>query len=710
MSDTQKGQAEALLLHYWFILRKRKLVVFAFSGFLVLTVSIGTTFSTRYYEAEATIEIAPKAPTYFDVQAVSEVVNATGSNEIRTYYATQYKILQSRSVLNETVRRLEEDHGVTDFQDHEKPWVYLRQHLSLEPVVETQLVKVVFEYPDPELAALFANTLAQVYMDQNLQRSFRATQEAMSYLQEEADKFRGRKETSQGEVQAYRSENDLMGLTEQYDITAETLAKLQTAWSEAHTERIQVEANYQRMSSLSKQSDWKALASYLSAQSPVLRDLLGRYEVLDQEQARLGARYKSAHPEMVRVDTEMQGLAKQIRGEVDDLVGGKRAEFEMVSNREAALQRELEALKGEVETLDAKLMELRFLEEAAERDSAFYKSLDQRVSEVDISQVLRANNVQFIDTAIPGDVPVRPKLLVNLAMSIVFGVFGGCAMAFFMEYLDNTVKSREDIEHLVGVPMLGVVPMIPLEELQSLPREVDRHIFVHARPRSNAAECLRSIRTNVLFRTPQRKFRTLLITSAAPREGKSFISSNLSTIIAMTGSRVLLIDADLRRPSMHKRFGLTNDTGLSNLLSGETGLEGVVQETHVKNLDVVCAGPIPPNPGELLGGGRMQRIINSVRNYDMVIVDSPPVNVVADPRVLSSIVDGVVLVVEANRTSRNLVLQASMHLQEMKANVLGAVVNKLDIRKAGYGYYYYDDYGYYYTEAEKEHNRVSDAV
>lgn len=710
MSDNERGQAEALLLHYWFILRKRKLVVFAFTGFLLLTVSIATTLSTPYYEAEATIEIAPKAPTYFDVQEVAEVVNASSSHEMRTYYATQYKIIQSRTVLNETVRRLEEDHGVTDFQDKEKPWLFLRQHLSLEPVVETQLVKVVFEYPDPELAALMANTLAEAYMDQNLQRSFKATQEAMRFLQDEAEKFRSRKEMAEGEVQAFRSKHDLMGLNEQFDVTSETLSRLQTAWSEAHTERIQVEATYQRMRSLSQQADWRDLATHLSVQSPVLRDLLGRYEVLEQEQARLGARYKAAHPEMVRVQTEMTSVAGQIRGEVDELVGAKRAEFEMVSNREAALQRELDSLKSEVEALDAKLVELRFLEEAAERDDSFYKSLDLRLSEVDISQVLRANNVQFVDTAIAGDVPVRPKLAVNLAMALVFGLFGGCAMAFFMEYLDNTVKSREDIEHLVGVPMLGVVPMIPAEDLGSLPREVDRHIFVHARPRSNAAECLRSIRTNVLFRTPQRKFRTLLITSAAPREGKSFISSNLSTIIAMTGSRVLLIDADLRRPSMHKRFGLSNDMGLSNLLSGEVSLEAVMQETHVKGLDVVPAGPIPPNPGELLGGGRMQRIINSVRNYDMVIVDSPPVNVVADPRVLSSIVDGVVLVVEANRTSRNLVMQASMHLQEMKANVLGAVVNKLDIRRAGYGYYYYDDYGYYYTEAEKERNRVSDAV
>jgi len=697
MSDQQRGQAEALLLHYWFILRKRKLVVGAFMGFLLISVFIATSLSTPYYQAEAVIEIAPNAPTYFDVNEVAEVVSANSSHELRTYYATQYKILQSRTVMERAVETLRVEHAVDDFDGKEKPWLFLRQHMSLEPIVETQLVKVVFEYPDRDRAALFANVVAETYMKRNVEQAFLATQEAIGFLEEQANRFRDRKIASESEVQAFRSEHDLLGLNEQYDTTNQTLAKLQDAWSEAHTERIQIEAVYLEMSSLARKDEWKDLATHLSSESAVLRDLLGRYETLEQDRARLGARYKDRHPEMVRVDTELEGVSRQIRAEVDDIVGAKKAALEVVSKQEDALLREL----------DAKLLDLRTLQDAAQREDAFFKSLDLRLSEVDLSQVLRANNVQFVDTAIATDVPVRPKLAVNLAMALVFGVFGGCAMAFFMEYLDHTVKSREDIEHLIGVPMLGVVPMIPTLDLESLPREVDRHIFVNARPRSNAAECLRSIRTNVLFRTPQRKFRTLLITSAAPREGKSFISSNLSTIIAMTGSRVLLIDADLRRPSLHKRFGLTNSVGLSNLLTGETGLEGIVQHTHVEGLDVVPAGPIPPNPGELLGGGRMQRIINTVRNYDMVIVDSPPVNVVADARVLSSVVDGVVLVVEANRTSRNFVKQASMHLSEMKANVLGAVVNKLDIRRAGYGYYYYDDYGYYYTEAEKEQNRVS---
>jgi len=267
------------------------------------------------------------------------------------------------------------------------------------------------------------------------------------------------------------------------------------------------------------------------------------------------------------------------------------------------------------------------------------------------------------------------------------------------------VKTREDIEQVIGIPLLGVVPVVEPDEMRALTQEVDRSLFVHARPRSTVAECMRSIRTNVLFRAPQTSVRTLLITSAAPREGKSFTSANLAAIIAMTGSRVLIIDADLRRPALHKRFGLTNDIGLCSVFTEDATVEQVIQHSHITGLDVMVAGPPPPNPGELLGSDRMVQLLKSFRNYDFVIIDSPPVNVVADPLVLSSLVDGVLLVVEANRTGRNIVVQAQARLAEMKANVLGAVVNKLNIRTAGYGYYYYDNYGYYYTESEQARER-----
>jgi capsular exopolysaccharide synthesis family protein len=329
-------------------------------------------------------------------------------------------------------------------------------------------------------------------------------------------------------------------------------------------------------------------------------------------------------------------------------------------------------------------------------------SLDERMSEVDLSGLIKANNIRVVDTAIANDVPVRPKLSVNLGMGLLMGLFGGCALAFFMEYLDSTVKSREDVEITVGMPFLGIVPLVDEQDLKTLPNTRDRSIFAHARPDSNVAESLRSVRTNLLF-SGHGKLDRLLITSALPQEGKSFLSSNLSVLIAATGSRILLIDADLRRPNLHKLFELDNDHGLSTILADLDSFEECVIHTHVPNLDVMLAGPRPPNPAELLGSERMTALLDSITGYDMVIIDSPPVNVVADPLMLSSLVDGVIVIIEANATSRSLVARTRDLLMEVNANVLGAVVNKLNPRRAGYGYYYYD-YGYY---GERDHRPQS---
>ncbi len=482
----------------------------------------------------------------------------------------------------------------------------------------------------------------------------------------------------------------------------ERLSTLQEAWSDASTERIQVEAVYRELSSMSQSRNWAALAQHLSGADKGMQELLNHHDELQQQRSALSARAGERHPDMVRLSKELAAVETQIKRQISDNIAGRRAELEVAQNRERALAKELEVVKTEVKTLDGKLIELKFLEAEAERNEVFYSTIDRRLSEVDLGHLLKNNNIRVVDVAVPSDTPVRPNLPLNMAMGLILGLFGGCAMAFGLDYLDTTVKSREDVEQVIGVPLLGVVPGVDAAELQSLPTEVDRNIFVNARPRSTVAECLRSIRTNVMFRTPQKKVRKLLITSAAPREGKSFTSSNLAAIIAMTGNRVLLIDADLRRPALHKRFGLTNDLGLVAVFLGESTLEEVIQPSHVPGLDVVVAGPPPPNPGEMLGNGRMEQFIEGLRGYDFIIIDSPPVNVVADPLVLSSIVDGVLLVVEANRTSRAMVRQAGARLAETDSRVLGAIVNKLNIRTAGYGYSYYDTYGYYYTESEED--------
>ncbi len=698
----ETGGSEGLVLHSWNILKKRAGIVAAFTVFLMLSVGIATSLSTKYYEATAVIEISPKSDTFYQLDEVRDVVQASSSSELRNYYATQYKIIQSRSVVERALKILREDHQIMDFEEQDKPIKAFRQLLSIAPIPETHLVKVTVEYPDRDKAVIFADALATAYMESNLDRAMRSTTDALEWLTKRQGEFEKTSRDSEEAVQRFRADYDIVGLGAAQNTALARLETVQDAWGEAATERVQVQAVYDELVRMSTEKDWAPLAQHLAVGNPVLAELLRRYESLDQERSALSARVKGKHPDWVRVNTEMEAVGRQVRSQVDELVRAKRAELDLVTRRETALAEEVAQVKAEVKTIDAKLVDLRFLEAEAARNKKFYESLDERLSEVNLSKLMQNNNIQFIDRAVATDNPVRPKLPVNLAMALVLGLFGGVAIAFGLEYVDVTVKSREDIERVIGVPLLGVVPAIADLDLKSLPSDIDRHLFVHARPRSSAAECLRSIRTNVLFRLPQKPVRTILITSAAPREGKSFTSSNLSAIIAMSGSRVLLIDADLRRPSLHKRFGLTNDAGLTALFTDDAQPDQVIRRTHIDGLDVITAGPPPPNPGELLGSGVMDRALRHIRGYDFIVIDTPPVNVVADPLVLSSGVDGVLVVVEANRTRRTMVRQAGARLREMNAPVLGAVVNKLDMRTAGYGYDYYDTYGYYYTEIESE--------
>jgi len=295
----------------------------------------------------------------------------------------------------------------------------------------------------------------------------------------------------------------------------------------------------------------------------------------------------------------------------------------------------------------------------------------------------------------------------NLLMALLLGVIGGGALAFLVEFLDNTVKTKEDLESMLGVPLLGIVPVIDPEEMLDISSNRDRSIYAFARSRSTISESLRSIRTNVLFRTGNQPSRTLLVTSAVPREGKSFMSANLSAVIAMAGSRVILIDADLRRPSIHRLFEISDEFGLSEVLMGTRRLEAAIQESHVPGLDVISAGPIPPNPSELLGNHIMREILDELaETYDIIIIDSPPATAVVDPMILSPLTDGVMLVVEANQTRKPVVMQAITRLRHVQSNIIGGIVNKLDVRKSGYGYYYYyyNDYGYYADEEYESRN------
>ncbi len=726
---------EASLLRYWLVLRKRRDVVLLFAGIVMLVTAIYTWLAPDVYQARAVLEITPESTSAINVEEVTDMLTVTTAEERRMFYNTQFLLMKSDRVLQEALGRLE-DQGVRHFFRFPKKERVrrLRDLLTIDPELDTRLVYVVVEHTDPGEAALFANTIAQAYINSNRERSLSAAEGALAWLRERQAEARDDKDASNQKVHAFKyPEEGLLGLEEQSAAVRKTLERLQTSWSDAHARRVEVESAYRRARSLLASGEWVGMARLLSAQDPVLQNLIQAWQDLEKERAALGSRYLVGHPSVAEADRQISAVEAQIRTQAQQILSGQRAQLDLLVNQESALTAELERVKTALADLDGRFLDLDEMKEEAERNAAFYKTLDQRAAEVSLlsdaglQQFIESNNIWMVDQAQPSDRIVRPLFHVNLPWSLLVGLLGGVALAFFMEYVDNTVKSREDVEEVVGVPFLGAVPVLPPQEFTALQDAVDHTIFVNARPRSPVAEALRSIRTNILFHVegdevaepgppgsdpPEggprpRRHRRLLVTSAAPREGKSFVTSNLAAIIAMTGSRVLLIDADLRRPTQHKLFRLPNDLGLATALLGEAPVRDCILRTHVPDLHLMTAGSRPANPAEILSSHHMVALLDGLKDYDVILIDSSPVTAVADPLIVSRLVHGVVLVIESNHTARELVLQSRARLAEMGANILGAIVNKLDVRRAGYGYYYYYDYHtvYYYGEGDGRSGR-----
>lgn len=696
MDENELG-LEPLLEKYIAILKIRRKIIFIFASVLVVTAVVATFFAERVYAARAVIEVMPVAPKVMEVEEVETLGARTGSKDfVRLYYGTQHRIVKSNTIMGKVLERLRTEHGVTSFDEEDDPIEELRSKMILIMHSETTLFVIKVEDSNPEMAALIANTIAEVYMENNLERGQAATKQALQWLDKELKRYRQEKLNADERVHEYKFEHDLIGIEERHNSVLDQMKLAHELFNKTQSELVTLTVEAEQFEKSIQSGLWRVLASQEMSESPTLQSYLSKEAELQKELNKMLVYYLPSHPEVIEIKGEIEGLQGLVQNELQAILAEKQVQLNQLQERKLALEAEIERIKEEIKTLDRKLIELEFLTAEATRNETIFKDLDSRLSQVDLSQFMSANNIRFVDRAEPDFEPVSPNLIQNIVLSIMLGLLGGAALAFLLEFLDNSIKSTEDLEQMLGMPLLGVVPVIAPEDMALIPSNRERAIYSYSRQRSPVAESLRSIRTNIRFRTGNKEQLLLLVTSAVPKEGKSFTSSNLSAVMAMSGQRVLLIDADLRRPSVHRLFEMTDDFGTVDLLTGERTLHELIQPSHVPNLDIVVAGPPPENPNELLGNGVLQNIKALASDYDVIIIDSPPATAVSDPMVLSPLVDGVVLVVEANETRRPVVQQAINRLKNVNANLLGGVVNKFDSSRSGYGYYYYyADYGYY---------------
>ena len=734
---TEHLEEEIDLREYLRVLRKRKWTVAAVFTLIVLTVTIYSLSATPIYQASTRLIIDKENPNVMSIDEVM-AVDASGTD----YYQTQYKIIESRTVARDVVETLRlqesEEFSPEPADDFLSRWkravfgtlnVWTRSltelfqtqdnrpskasfkddariidaflgRVTVEPIRSSRLVDIRFEAKDPVLATRIANTIAKVYIDKNLETKLDAVQDAVAWLHERIEDERRKVEAAEQALLGYKEKHsiitDFSSDTER--VTAQKLAQLNEQVVEAESRRVEAETRYHQARALEGSPDMLDSVPEV-LQSGLIREIKKMEVELFKRLSELSKKYGQKHPRMVAIESELATLEKRKAQEINRIISSLKNEYQVALAREQSLKQALTRQKQETLNLNQKAIEYNVLKRQAESARQMYELLIKRFKETQLTEDMKTGNIRIVDRAEVPRFPVKPRKKLNIVLAMVVGLLFGVGLAFFFEYLDNTIKVPEDLKRYLNLPFLGPVPVMD-RDAQSGAEDVPAELVTLHSPKSTASEAYRGIRTSILFSSADEPPQVILVTSSGPQEGKSSTSVNLAIAMAQAGGRILLMDGDMRKPRLHHLFKLSRDRGLSNVLVGESNVKEAIFESGVANLDVIPCGPIPPNPSEILGSRRMEKLLEVLRSsYKRIIIDSPPITAVTDAVVMSKMADGCVLVVRSGDTPREIVQNGLHKLQAMGAHVLGAVLNGVNMGKEGYSYYQY--YYYYYGDDGK---------
>lgn len=712
---------------YWNVILKRIWTILLVSLAVFTLVAIYTFKQRKVYEVRTSLIIELSTPSVLgrDVQPVMDLSQADLWNTDQ-YFETQYRIIKSRKLAERVVEKLglADDPvflGIDQLEDEEKiaaalenidPVERLLSLVDVEPAARTRIVTLKVKHTNPEMAAQLANTIAELYRDQNIEQRRESTYGAYEWLTKQYRELKEKLEASDAALYNFKRDNNILttSLEDKQNITSQRLQDLNRQLTDVQTERLRLQAE---VNQIRQYRDGKRTNAPVDAviNNPLVQGLKTSWVDLRKREAELSGRYMEQHPEVQALRKQIDVVEKDLRKEVDNILASYENRLKALQTTEGSLRAQLGEVKDEALGLNEKELTYRQLERENQTNQRLYELVLKRLKETDISRLLQENNIRILDRALVPEEPVSPKVIINLLIGLLLGLICGVALAFVREMMDNTVKTQEDIEELLGLTFLGVIPTIKEanrgpDKGQALAAGARRDMHVHEFPKSTVAECCRTIRTNILFMSPERRMSRLMVTSAGPREGKTVSVVNMAITMAQSNSRVLVVDTDMRRPRVHKVFGMDNQVGLTNLIVGDLGYDEAIRATAVANLDVLTCGPIPPNPAELLHTERFQQVVEQLEDrYDWIIFDSPPTIAVTDSMILSQMVDGVLLVVKGGQTSKGFVRQARERLLGVNAPILGCILNDVDLEDRRYGhqsYYYYRQYGQYYMEDGEE--------
>jgi len=727
------------------VLIKRKWIVLSCLLTIFSVVTIASLKMTPVYEAGGTIAIN-KPDTSLNFQN-----SATFSLDYfdPTELETEVKILQSDLLALQVIRELNLDRR-PEFGGKAAPAPSLdlapdplqvdparasallggfkgSLKVSLSP--NSRIIEVHYRSADPQIAATVVNTLMQTYVENNFKARFESTMQASDWLQKQLVDMQMKVETSQEKLVRYQKEHEILGIDEKQNIITAKLDELNKELTQAESERMDKEAFYRLVES----GDPDAIASSaggvegvgqgggMQSASALLDNLRGKQVELKIQVADLNTQFGPSYPKLAQLNNQLKEIDTQIQAEMKKIVSKVRGQYMTALQRENMLHDALERQKTEANKLNESAIEYSLLKRDAETYRQLYEGLLQKLKEAGVSAGLKANNFQVIDTARPPSAPIEPNIPRNLLFSILLGSATGVGLAFLLEGLDSTIRTTEQAQMISGLASLGMIPLgsksaregpNPKRLVIATSKEAVE-LVTQVRPQSQMAESYRALRTSLLLSNLGAPPKVIMVTSALPQEGKTTTSINCAVVLAQKGVRVLLIDADLRRPSIHKTLGMGPRSGLSNVLTGSTTLEQTITRTTVlPNLFILPAGTPPPNPAELLASTNMRDVLAQLRDqYDHIVVDTPPSLSVTDAVVLSPRADAVVLVIRSGQTTKQALRRARDILAQVNAKVVGVLLNAVDLSSPDY-YYYYEYQGkyasYYRDEGSSTHEEVEE--
>jgi len=696
-------ESPAGVAEYWRLAVKHRFLII---GALLASILLGvgaTLLMTPIYTSTVTLQIDREAAR---VLAESDVEPRESMIQGEEFFQTQYGLLRSRSLAERVVDSLglassnafleqmgktpPERAGGTAAENaadrREAVLKAVQDNIGVSPVRGSRLVTVSFESPDPQLSARIVNAFAENFIQSNLDRKYESSSYMREFLEERIAQTKGKLEEAERELVAYAANQQIINLREAespngepQSLVAANLATLNAALGEVRALRTGIQEKWRNVSSapLMSISDVQ--------QNPTIQRLTEERSKVHAEYQEKLQIFQPDFPEMVQLKARLDEMDAQIRTVATAIRDSIRAEYVVTVNRERSLQSQVEQLKGDMLDLRDRSVQYNILLREVDTSRTLYDGLLQRYKEVGVTGGVTANNISIIDRGVTPDKPSKPRLFINLALAALFGLGLGVVAALILEALDETLGSPEDVENKLGLPLLAVIPLL---DRGLSPQEALRDL------RSNFSEAYYSLRTALQFSTPDGVPGNLLVTSSRPAEGKSTTAFATAINLARLGRKVLLVDGDLRNPSMHRVVGVENDVGMSNLLSGGAELSALVKPTGQDNLDFIACGPLPPNPAELWGGDRLRRVLEEASHlYDHVVIDGPPVLGFADAPLLASAVGGTIFVLEAKGTRRAQARGALRRLSIGNSRILGAVLTKFNNKAIQYGGY---DYAYDY--------------